>query len=99
MKNEASSAIRTLHRLLERQVNRHFGSSPQIPKNLKEFINAINKAYEKMDFEYMLLERAQELNEKELEKQIRQKELILSSAAEGIFGINLSGKVTFINSA
>lgn len=52
-----------------------------------------------MDFEYTLLERAQELNEKELEKQIRQKELILSSAAEGIFGINLSGKVTFINSA
>lgn len=99
MKSADPSATKSLHRLLERQIKRCFDSASKIPKNLKMFIEAVNKAYKKMEFEYELLERAQELNEKELEKQIRQKELILSSAAEGIFGINLSGNITFMNSA
>ncbi len=100
MKNaKRGSVIKPLHRLLQRQVTRSFGNAFKPSTKLKEFIGAVNKAYEKLDYEYSLLERAQELNEKELQRQIRQKELILGSAAEGIFGIDLSGKISFINSA
>lgn len=100
MKNaKRGPVIKPLHRLLQRQVKRSFGDAFKPSPKLKGFISAVNKAYEKLDYEYSLLDRAQELNEKELQRQMRQKELILGSAAEGIFGIDLSGNISFINSA
>lgn len=92
-------AVKPLHRLLQRQIERYLGDTLNLSRKLKDFIDAVNKAYQKLDYEYSLLERAQELNEKELERQIREKELILDSAAEGIFGIDLNGKISFINQA
>ncbi|MBI4390041.1 MAG: diguanylate cyclase, partial [Nitrospinae bacterium] len=81
------------------QLKRYFGDQASFTGGLRDFIDAVNESYRKLEYEYSLLERAQELNEEELERQMREKELILTSAGEGIFGLDLRGNFTFVNPA
>ncbi|MBI4383467.1 MAG: PAS domain S-box protein, partial [Nitrospinae bacterium] len=88
-----------MHNLLQRQIKRYFGDQASFTGGLRAFIDAVNESYRKWEYEYSLLERAQELNEEELERQMREKESILTSAGEGIFGVGLDETIAFINPA
>lgn len=55
-----------MHRVLERQLRRHFGSLDKVPVNLKTFMAAVEQAYEAADADRALLERSLELTSDEL---------------------------------
>ena len=56
-----------LHRLLKRQISKHFGQKPEIP-GINDFISAINDAYISFDDDHRQLERTLEISSQELFK-------------------------------
>jgi PAS domain S-box-containing protein len=65
-----------------------------LKQRLSRLVPAIRRALEEVE-EHLERKKA----EKALEKLSRQNELILNSASEGIFGLDLNGSHTFVNSA
>lgn len=60
------------HKLLLRQIKRHFGGPENIPPQWKEFISAIDEAYQQGDEDYSLIEHAIDvLSEEVVEKKSR----------------------------
>ncbi|MFQ5655950.1 MAG: ATP-binding protein [Candidatus Methylomirabilales bacterium] len=55
-----------IHSLLKRQLKRHFSASDSIPKELQDFIDAVNDAYWQFDADRAMLERSLELSSEEL---------------------------------
>lgn len=55
-----------MHRVLERQLRRHFGSADEVPDDLRAFLDAVDEAYEAADADRALLERSLELASDEL---------------------------------
>lgn len=55
-----------MHRLLERQLRRHFGAIDKIPAELGPFLKAVSDAYDQGDKDRELLERAMEISSREL---------------------------------
>src|ERR1051325_1404957 len=55
-----------MHKLLERQIQRHFGSLDAVPESLRAFIDAINATYEDHEEDHKLLERSMEISSEEL---------------------------------
>ncbi len=65
-----------------------------LKQRLSRLVPAIRRALEEVE-EHLERKKA----EKALERLSRQNELILNSASEGIFGLDLNGRHTFVNSA
>lgn len=55
-----------MHRLLERQIRRHFGSTEQIPENWHAFIAAVDEAYLKADSDKAMVARSLDIMSAEL---------------------------------
>jgi len=55
-----------MHKTLERQINRIYGSVDQIPEDAKPLVHIIDKTYEDYDKEHDLIERSLEISSKEL---------------------------------
>ena len=55
-----------LHSLLKRQIKRYYGNLVACPKNLEDFLDAVNEAYRQADDDRGMLERSLELNSQEL---------------------------------
>ncbi len=55
-----------MHKLLERQLKKHFGSAAGVPAELTRFVTAVNEAYEQADTDRRLLERSLDLTSQEL---------------------------------
>lgn len=55
-----------MHKTLERQIIRIYGSADSIPEEIKPLVQAINKTYEDYDKEHDLIERSLEISSKEL---------------------------------
>jgi signal transduction histidine kinase len=55
-----------LHRLLQRQIKKHFGSLDQIPAELQALLAAINEAYQQADTDRVMVERSLDLTSQEL---------------------------------
>jgi PAS domain S-box-containing protein len=55
-----------VHKLLQRQLNRHYGGTNNIPDDLKDLMAAVSSAYSQADEDYLLLERAMDLTSEEL---------------------------------
>jgi len=51
-----------MHKLLQRQLKRHFGSAEAIPEELKKFVEAVNEAYAQGDVDRAMLERSLDLS-------------------------------------
>ncbi|MBW3655983.1 MAG: PAS domain S-box protein [Gemmatimonadetes bacterium] len=60
-----------MHKLLLRQLHRRFGSVDGVPPELREFVEAVNRAYEEADQDRLLLERAMELTSQEMLERFR----------------------------
>ncbi len=54
------------HRLLQRQLKRHFGHLSCIPDEWQGFLQSVNEVYEQFDSDRMMLERSLELSSQEL---------------------------------
>ena len=55
-----------MHKLLERQLKRHFGDAESVPAELSDFTAAIDAAYHQADADRELLERSLDLTSDEL---------------------------------
>ncbi len=55
-----------MHRLLQRQLRRFFGSTEKIPAEWEQFITAVDNAYAQSDADRTLLERSLDLTSEEL---------------------------------
>ncbi len=55
-----------MHRLLKRQIKKHFDSTDLESVEVKNFLEAVDEAYQQMDSDYLMLERAMDLASKEL---------------------------------
>lgn len=55
-----------MHRLLQRQIKKHFGSLDSIPSEWQGFLNAIDEAYCQYDDDHKMIERSLELSSEEL---------------------------------
>ena len=66
------------HKLLLRQVKKHFGSLEAVPVDAQSFIDAVNDAYHQADVDRALLERSLELSSQELTERYQrlQQELV-----------------------
>lgn len=60
--------MNNFHRLLKRQVAKHFGEDYSKNPELEEFLNSINEAYSNFDSDYEQLERTLEVSSNELFK-------------------------------
>lgn len=74
-----------MHRLLTRQLHRHFGEDFRPPPEWLGLLELINQAYEQADSDRMMLERSLELSSQELiEFHLAEKETILRKQLENI---------------
>lgn len=55
-----------MHKLLQRQLKRHFGAVESMPEEWRGFIDAVNEAYHQAEDERTLLERSLDLTSQEL---------------------------------
>jgi len=74
-----------MHRLLARQLQRHFRADFQPPPELQGLLKLVNQAYEQADSDRIMLERSLELSSQELiEFHLAEKETILRRQLESI---------------
>ena len=61
-----------MHKLLARQVRRHFGSNDAVPENLRALLDLIDAAYQQADQDRAQLERTLETLSDELAERYRE---------------------------
>ena len=54
------------HRILERQIKKHFGNPKKLPKEVLKLLETISTSYDNFDNDRLLIERSLELSSKEL---------------------------------
>lgn len=55
-----------MHRILQRQVRKIFGESPELTPEVKRLLEAVDETYQHFDEDRKLIERSLELSSKEL---------------------------------
>lgn len=95
-----------MHRLLERQLRRHFGKTEGFSDEFRRFIDAVEAAYIGQDEDRETLERSMELSGRELvdrnaelfvaERKFRR---IFENVIDGLFQLSLDGKLLSANPA
>ncbi len=55
-----------MHKLLQRQIERHLGGADRLPDGLQPFLDAVSQAYASADADRMMVERSLELMSQEL---------------------------------
>ena len=68
-----------MHKLLARQVRRFFGSSENLPAELRLFVAAVEEAYRQSDSDRAMLEHSMEVVSAELGDRFRLREALLAS--------------------
>jgi len=63
---ELAQPAATMHKLLERQLVRHFGSLDAVPGDLRAFLESVDRSYRDADDGRLLVERSLELTSQEL---------------------------------
>lgn len=86
-----------MHKVLERQLKKAFGSLEAVPANLAEFVKLVDDAYTHYDEDRVLVERSLEISSKELLAQASALKATLNSIVNGILVVDGSGKVVMYN--
>src|ERR1051325_8893678 len=93
-----------MHKLLERQLRKHFGGLEAIPKELLPILGDVSSVYAASDQDRTLLERSLELTSQELMQRnhaLRDSEeryrRMIETATEGIMVSNEEDEVIFAN--
>lgn len=93
-----------MHKLLERQLRKHFGSLEAVPQSLRAALDDIDAAYQANDNDRALVERSLELTSQELmarntalrESEARYRRMV-ETATEGIWLVGPHDEITFAN--
>src|SRR5688572_1144402 len=94
-----------MHKLLERQIRKHFGvSHDALPEEVRRFLHDVDLAYGAADADRLLVERSLELTSQELmqrnhalhESEERYRRMV-ETATEGIWLTDPTDKITFVN--
>lgn len=93
-----------MHKLLERQLRKHFGSVEAAPISIKAWLEDVDAAYQASDQDRLLVERSLELASQELlqrnaallESEERYRRIV-ETATEGICLLGPHNKTTFVN--
>ena len=96
-----------MHRLLERQLRRHFGKDFQSDGALKSFLDIVDSYYHEVDREQQLLQNALSINTAELNavnermraQNAEMTRTLLNTLSDGVYATDLQGKLTFMNAA
>lgn len=81
-----------LHRLLRRQLRRHFGSTA-VPSELESFLQDVNRAYQESDQDRGMLERSLELSSRELFQANSEMRVLLQAIPDRFCRINTEGLI------
>jgi PAS domain S-box-containing protein len=91
-----------LHKLLERQLRRHFSGTP--PASLQGFLDAVNASYAEADADRLLVERSLELTSQELmqrnaalREREREQQIIFDSVPAMIFYKDRDNRILRLN--
>ena len=82
-----------LHRLLQRQLKRHFGDNASIPDEWQGFILDVNDAYQESDIDREMLERSLELSSQELLEANSQMRAIFQALPDMLFRLDSEGTI------
>ncbi len=82
-----------MHRLLERQLRRCFGSVDDVPEEMKEFLDKVEEAYRQADRDRALSERSLELTSRELLEQNARLRALLGGIPDELIIIDSRGKI------
>src|SRR6266480_183562 len=100
------SRRRSMHRMLLRQLNRFFGPADAVPAHLRNFINAVDEAYEQNDAEQKHLQHSYEQAAKDLAERNRQVslrtrelEMLKQCAVDGIIICDFEARIVDANPA
>jgi len=96
-----------MHRLLERQLQRHLGKDYQLDEKLKSLLDIVDKYYTEVDKEQRLLQNALSMNAAELNEvnerlrtqNTEMTHILLNTLSDGVYATDLHGCVTFMNAA
>ncbi len=96
-----------MHRLLERQLKRHFGKGFEPDAAMASFLQTIDDYYADVDRERQLLQNALEINNTELNQVNERLRLqnaertrtLLNALSDGVYAADLQGRLTFLNKA
>ncbi len=96
-----------MHRLLERQLRRHFGKDFQPDAELKSFLEIVESYYNEVDREQRLLQNALLINTAELNavnermraQNAEMTRTLLNTLSDGVYATDLQGQLTFMNAA
>jgi signal transduction histidine kinase len=82
-----------VHRLLERQLRRCFGSVDDVPEGLEDFLEKVEEAYRLADRDRALSERSLELTSRELLEQNARLRALLGGIPDELIIIDTRGKI------
>ncbi len=96
-----------MHRLLERQLKRHFGQGYEPDAAMAAFLQSIAAHYADVDRERLLLQNALEINNVELnqvnaklrEQNAERTRTLLNTLSDGVYAADMQGRLTFLNKA
>lgn len=86
-----------MHKVLERQLKKAFGSLEAAPKGLEALLKLVDDAYVHYDEDRTLIERSLEISSRELVEQTSLLKAALNSIANGILVVDLKGKTVVFN--
>jgi PAS domain S-box-containing protein len=96
-----------MHRLLERQLRRHFGKDYLPDEAVQSFLKIVDNYYHDVDREQRLLQNALLINTAELNavsERLRSQNAemtrtLLNTLSDGVYATDLQGQLTFMNAA
>ncbi len=96
-----------MHRLLERQLRRHFGTDYISDEKQELFLNIVDQYYQEVEKEQRLIQNALAINAAELNElnqrlRVQNTETtrtLLNTLSDGVYATDLQGRITFMNAA
>jgi PAS domain S-box-containing protein len=82
-----------MHSLLKRQIRRCFGDQFDVPKEWKEFIDAVNDAYHESDADRTMIERSLELSSQELIQTNSEMRTVFQAIPDLLFRLDNEGRI------
>jgi signal transduction histidine kinase/DNA-binding response OmpR family regulator len=82
-----------MHRLLQRQLAKHFGDLDQVPEELGPLLAAIDEAYESSDDDRRMMERSLELSSRELLQANAEIQAVLSAFPDLFLWLDHEGRI------
>lgn len=82
-----------IHSLLKRQLRKHFGGTDRIPDETREFIQAVDAAYNGFNDDRTMLERSLELSSLELLKANSEMRAVLEAVPDVFFRLKKDGTI------